>query len=106
MPVLSAPPALIMGRAVLTPPAKALVRTVRYRRRGLYSMDIDSQPPEGTTQGSDAAAAALEEDRRQAEGNGQGPDRRKSEADRRTGLDRRQRTAAQSGYPGPERRSG
>ena len=36
-------------------------------------MDIDSQPPEGTTQGSDAAAAALEEDRRQAGGNGQGP---------------------------------
>jgi hypothetical protein len=69
-------------------------------------MDIDSQPPEGTTQGSDAAAAALEEDRRQADGTGQGPDRRKSDLDRRTGLDRRQRTAAQSGYPGPERRSG
>lgn len=69
-------------------------------------MDIDSQPEEGLTQGQDAAAAALEEDRRRAEANGQGPDRRKADIDRRTGLDRRQRTAAQSGYPGPERRSG
>ena len=69
-------------------------------------MDIDSQPDEGMTQGQDAAAAALEEDRRRAEANGQGPDRRKAEVDRRTGLDRRQRTAAESGYPGPERRTG
>jgi hypothetical protein len=69
-------------------------------------MDIDSQPVEGTPQVSNTAAAALEEDRREADANGQGPDRRKSETDRRTGLDRRQRTAAQSGYPGPERRSG
>ena len=69
-------------------------------------MDIDSQPEEGLTQGHDAAAAALEEDRRRAEANGQGPDRRKADVDRRTGMDRRQLTAAQSGYPGPERRSG
>jgi len=69
-------------------------------------MDIDSLPQDGMTPRPDAAAAALEEDRRRAEANGQGPDRRKSETDRRTGLDRRQRTAAESGYPGPERRSG
>jgi len=37
---------------------------------------------------------------------GRGPNRRKSEVDRRSGLDRRQETAAESGYEGPERRSG
>jgi hypothetical protein len=36
---------------------------------------------------------------------GQGKDRRESAIDRRAGLDRRQKTAAQSGYTGPERRS-
>ena len=36
----------------------------------------------------------------------QGEDRRQSAVDRRSGLDRRQRTAAESGYSGPERRSG
>ncbi|MDB5292685.1 MAG: hypothetical protein JWL69_3926 [Phycisphaerales bacterium] len=35
-----------------------------------------------------------------------GPDRREDRVDRRSGLDRRQKTAAQSGYNGPERRSG
>jgi hypothetical protein len=33
-------------------------------------------------------------------------DRRESVVDRRAGLDRRQQTAAQSGYTGPERRAG
>jgi len=33
-------------------------------------------------------------------------DRRKSETDRRSGIDRRQQTRAESGYTGPERRSG
>jgi hypothetical protein len=37
---------------------------------------------------------------------GRGPNRRKSEVDRRSGLERRQQTAAESGYTGPERRSG
>jgi hypothetical protein len=36
----------------------------------------------------------------------QGEDRRQSAVDRRSGLDRRQRTTAESGYSGPERRSG
>ena len=36
---------------------------------------------------------------------GQGPDRRKSAVDRRAGLDRRQVSAAEAGYDGPERRS-
>ena len=33
-----------------------------------------------------------------------GPDRRESVVDRRIGIERRQRTAAESGYTGPERR--
>jgi len=37
---------------------------------------------------------------------GGGPDRRKDRIDRRTGIERRQKTAAQAGYTGPERRSG
>lgn len=36
----------------------------------------------------------------------QGEDRRKSRVDRRTGMDRRQMSAEQAGYSGPERRSG
>jgi hypothetical protein len=37
---------------------------------------------------------------------GRGPDRRLSRADRRTGLERRTQTAAESGYTGPEQRKG
>lgn len=46
---------------------------------------------------------ATEADRREG---AQGPDRRKSATDRRTGLDRRQQSREQSGYTGPERRKG
>ena len=35
----------------------------------------------------------------------QGPDRRESVVDRRTGAERRQQTRAEAGYTGPERRS-
>jgi hypothetical protein len=49
-------------------------------------------------------AASDEQDRR--DGQVQGPDRRKTVVDRRTGTDRRQRTSAESNYTGPERRSG
>jgi hypothetical protein len=42
----------------------------------------------------------------QAEQRGQGPDRRNSVVDRRSGLERRQKSAEQSDYSGPERRSG
>ena len=69
-------------------------------------MDIDSQPDSGMEHLQDALSAALEEDRRRSDGNGQGADRRKSEVDRRTGIDRRQESPAESGYPGPERRRG
>ena len=48
-----------------------------------------------------AQASVVEEKRR-----GQGPDRRKSGVDRRSGLDRRQMSAEDAGYEGPERRSG
>ena len=37
---------------------------------------------------------------------GNGPDRRKSRVDRRSGMERRQISAEDSGYTGPERRSG
>src|SRR5688500_10536059 len=53
--------------------------------------------------GDNGAETATEADRR---GEGQGPDRRLSRTDRRTGLDRRQQTAAEAGYTGPERRQG
>lgn len=45
---------------------------------------------------------ASEDERRE----GQGPDRRKSVVDRRCGLERRQMSRDDSGYTGPERRSG
>ena len=68
--------------------------------------DSEVQPETGA--GSDAAAAAssasaTEADRREA---AEAEDRRKSLADRRSGMDRRQMTREQSGYTGPERRSG
>src|SRR5581483_3864916 len=61
--------------------------------------------PNGNGQGFDpqaeSAETATEADRREG---AQGPDRRRSQVDRRSGLDRRQQTAAESGYTGPERR--
>ena len=47
------------------------------------------------------AETATEADRREGV---QGPDRRQSRVDRRVGLDRRQQSAAEAGYTGPERR--
>ena len=46
-------------------------------------------------------ATTTETDRREP-----GEDRRKSSTDRRAGIERRQQTRAESGYTGPERRSG
>ena len=48
------------------------------------------------------SAASDEGDRRE----GEGPDRRGSVVDRRMGVDRRQQSAEEAGYDGPERRSG
>lgn len=45
--------------------------------------------------------AATEAERRE-----EGEDRRKSVVDRRAGLERRQRSAEEAGYAGPERRAG
>jgi hypothetical protein len=49
-------------------------------------------------------ASSDEGDRR--EGEAQGEDRRQSVVDRRSGLERRQMSAEDAGYDGPERRSG
>jgi hypothetical protein len=71
-------------------------------------MGTDGNGTAGNGDGLDAQGAAetaTEADRRAA-GQGQGPDRRLSRADRRTGLDRRHQTAAEAGYTGPERRKG
>jgi hypothetical protein len=50
--------------------------------------------------------AATDTEDRRGTAKGQGPNRRKSVVDRRSGAQRRQQTAAQSGYTGPERRQG
>jgi len=48
---------------------------------------------------------AEEIERRAAEpARGKGPDRRKDRIDRRTGMERRTKAAAEAGYTGPERR--
>lgn len=66
--------------------------------------DDEFEPEADASADADAQAdTATEEDKRQA---GEGEDRRKSLADRRTGLDRRQQTRAEAGYTGPERRQG
>ncbi|HEY7086620.1 MAG TPA: hypothetical protein VH518_00945 [Tepidisphaeraceae bacterium] len=52
-------------------------------------------------QPSNGSEAAVER-----RGGGAGPDRRQNVVDRRSGLDRRQKTRDQSGYTGPERRTG
>jgi len=54
-----------------------------------------------TAKAIDASAdqTALEPEKR-----GEGPDRREGRIDRRVGLDRRQETAEEAGYSGPERR--
>ena len=62
-------------------------------------MKSTTTPPAVQTPAAAAAVVA-------AEGAARGPDRRQSVVDRRTGIDRRQKTRAESGYTGPERRSG
>jgi hypothetical protein len=59
-------------------------------------MNIDAQAT-----GSSEEVTATEERRE-----GSGPNRRLSETDRRSGLDRRRQTGAETGYEGPERRAG
>ena len=56
-----------------------------------------SQTPNQPAETPGAATAPLQEKR-------QGPDRRESVIDRRAGMDRRQKTAEEVGYNGPERR--
>jgi hypothetical protein len=54
----------------------------------------------------ESAADQLASRSRRAGRTGQGPDRRNSRVDRRTGLERRLVSAELSGYTGPQRRSG
>lgn len=58
----------------------------------------------GTQAPGPVASGPVMADRR--EGREPGPDRRLDRVDRRVGLDRRQKTVAESGYTGPERRVG
>ena len=51
-------------------------------------------------------ASSDEGDRREDETQEEGKDRRQSVVDRRSGLERRQMSAEDAGYDGPERRSG
>jgi hypothetical protein len=73
-------------------------------------MDIDAQHPTNPIPLTPASAPASPVTGGDGEGDerrgGKGPDRRKSQVDRRVGLERRQKSAAESGYGGKERRSG
>lgn len=55
---------------------------------------------------NDTGVPVAEEVERRELAKGKGPDRRNSRVDRRTGIERRQQTAAQTGYAGTERRGG
>ena len=59
-----------------------------------------ADPPVAAQPATRPAAAAIGEQR------AQGADRRKSNVDRRAGIDRRVQTRDEAGYDGPERRSG
>ena len=63
---------------------------------------MESQPNKKVTDGAatDDASVPLADLRE-----GSGPNRRKSVVDRRIGLDRRQASAEEAGYEGPERRT-
>lgn len=69
-------------------------------------VDPSSQTPQVTDSSSAVPTPAEGEGVDAREMAPRGPDRRQSVVDRRSGLDRRQRTAEESGYTGPERRSG
>jgi hypothetical protein len=58
-------------------------------------------PDEGKKQPAETTAPA---ERRDAGGEGTGPDRRETVVDRRIGVDRRKQTREESGYTGSERR--
>jgi len=64
---------------------------------------MSKSQPSASEVGSQEQAA--ESERRQGQ-EGQGPDRRQSVVDRRSGLDRRLQSREESEYDGPERRSG
>jgi hypothetical protein len=70
-----------------------------------------SAPSSSSASSSPASASGTSQDevvvtaeRRQEGQQGQGPDRRQSVVDRRSGLERRVKSREESGYDGPERR--
>ena len=69
-------------------------------------MSLDTTPNISTTPATPTAETAASDaaDANRRAGGAQGPDRRENRVDRRSGLERRQATAEQSGYTGPERR--
>src|SRR4051794_28499209 len=78
-------------------------------RRRWFDDALEVHPSMSSDINNRAESASADEGERRAENaNGNagagGPDRRQSVVDRRTGVDRRQRTAVESGYVGPERR--
>ncbi len=68
------------------------------------STSSTSSPAAPTSAPDEAASAERRQGSPQAQG--QGPDRRQSVVDRRSGLERRVQSREASGYDGPERRQG
>jgi hypothetical protein len=66
---------------------------------------MDKKPAAAPASNAPSTDGVAEIDRRSG-ARPEGPDRRQSRVDRRSGIERRQQTRAESGYTGPERRSG
>ena len=67
----------------------------------------DDADPQANPSETTAGATPLQDSATQPQGETtapRGPDRRQSAVDRRSGVDRRQQSAEESGYTGPERR--
>ena len=64
-------------------------------------MKADAELTTANAKATEAAQSATAEEERREEG----PDRREARVDQRTGLERRQKTRAEAGYTGTERRA-
>jgi len=67
---------------------------------------VNARASKGKSAAQISTESTTTNDRRDQTPRGQGPDRRATVVDRRSGLERRQQTAEASGYEGDERRSG
>jgi len=92
---------MIFDYAVLSETVHAHWHAAAGVKRGNLRTDVGGEVIRMAREEEDETTA-LETDRRE----GQGEDRRKSAVDRRSGLERRQRSSSESGYTGGERRSG